>query len=132
MDRRDFVSKAGCGLAGIMAAPMVFNSSEASGQGRRAKYKIEIEIFEAEGQRSCHTKGEKLIYPEDLGKLCPWLRSSMMDFLRLMENGVTLPWKYEGTPYEKEMDPDGVCTEFVRCPDPSVKYVAKIIRTKVG
>jgi uncharacterized repeat protein (TIGR04076 family) len=132
MERRDFVSKAGCGLAGIMAAPMVFNSSDASAQGRGAKYKIEIEIFEAEGQRSCHTKGEMLKYPEDLGKLCPWLRSSMMDFLRLMENGVTLPWKYEGTPYEKEMDLDGVSTEFVRCPDPSVKYVAKIIRTKVG
>ncbi len=45
-----------------------------------------------------------------------------------MENGVKLPWTYKGTPFEKKMDPDAVSTEFVRCPDPSLKYVAKIIR----
>ena len=66
-----------------------------------------------------------------MGKLCPWLRSSLHDFVGLLENGVTLPWKYEGTPYEKVIDPDGVTTEYVRCPDPTADFVAKIIRTKV-
>jgi hypothetical protein len=42
-----------------------------------------------------------------------------------------LPWKYEGTPYEKVINPDGVTTEFVRCPDPTSNLVAKIIRTRV-
>jgi hypothetical protein len=41
-----------------------------------------------------------------------------------------LPRKYRGTPYEKEMDLDGVATEFIRCPDPAVSgIVVKITRT---
>jgi len=51
--------------------------------------------------------------------------------LRTLEYGGTLPWRYVGTKYEKEIDPDGVTTEFVRCPDPTTKVVAKIIRTRV-
>jgi len=43
--------------------------------------------------------------------------------------GVTLSWKYANTPYEKVIDPKGVTTEFVRCPDPTSNLVAKIIRT---
>jgi hypothetical protein len=43
-----------------------------------------------------------------------------------------LPWTYSGTPYEKTIDPDGVTTEFVRCPDPSTAVVAKITRTLVS
>ncbi|MGD2092061.1 MAG: hypothetical protein PVH61_38175 [Candidatus Aminicenantes bacterium] len=64
-----------------------------------------------------------------MGKICPWLMASMWDFIRLLQNGVTLPWKYEGTPYEKVIDPDGVTTEYVRCPDPTANLVAKITRT---
>ncbi len=50
----------------------------------------------------------------------------------LLNQGVTLGWKYEKTPYEKVIDPNGVTTEYVRCPDPTSNLVAKIIRTKVG
>ena len=56
----------------------------------------------------------------------------MIEPIRLLEWGVTLPWKYEGTPYEKVIDADGVTTEYIRCPDPTANLVAKIVRTKVG
>ena len=43
-----------------------------------------------------------------------------------------MPWLYEGTPYKKVIDPDGITTEFIRCPDPTASgVVAKITRTKV-
>jgi len=74
--------------------------------------------------------GNTFRVPEDLGKLCPWLVDSLTGFLRALENGGTLPWRYKDTPYEKEIDPDGVTTEFVRCPDPTAcGIVVKIIRT---
>jgi len=60
------------------------------------------------------------------------LRSSMNDFVRILEFGGTLPWKYEGTAYEKVIDPDGVTTEYVRCPDPTSNLVAKIVRTRLA
>ena len=97
---------------------------------KRARYKIEIEIFEARQDSWCHKKGDKFEWPKDMGKICPWLRSSMHDFITVLIGGGTLPWKYEGTPYQKAIDPDGVTTEFVRCPDPTANLVAKIIRTK--
>lgn len=50
--------------------------------------------------------------------------------IRALENSGTLPWKYRGTPYEKVLDPDGVTTEYVRCPDPTASgIVIKITRT---
>ena len=55
----------------------------------------------------------------------------MHDALILLQRGVTLSWKYEDTPYEKVIDPDGVTTEYIRCPDPTANLVAKIIRTVV-
>ena len=73
--------------------------------------------------------GQKFRYPDDLGELCPWLVDSMTGMLRVLEHGGTLPWRYKGTPYEKIIDPDGVTTEFVRCPDPNVPLVIKITRT---
>jgi uncharacterized repeat protein (TIGR04076 family) len=74
--------------------------------------------------------GQKFHYPDDLGKLCPWLVDSMTGMIRALENGGTLPWRYKGTPYEKVIDPDGVTTEFVRCPDPTkAGIVIKITRT---
>jgi len=54
----------------------------------------------------------------------------MNEFVRMLQMGVTLSWKYEGTPYEKVIDPQGVTTEYVRCPDPTSNLVAKITRTK--
>jgi len=74
--------------------------------------------------------GQKFRYPEDLGELCPWLVDSMTGMIRALENGGVLTWKYKGTPYEKAIDPDGLTTEFVRCPDPTASgIVIKLSRT---
>jgi uncharacterized repeat protein (TIGR04076 family) len=74
--------------------------------------------------------GQKFHYPEDLGEMCPWLMDSLTGMIRALEHGGELPWKYRGTQYEKEIDPDGVTTEFVRCPDPTASgLVIKITRT---
>ena len=140
MDRRDFIGKSGCSLLGLAAGAAVLGADQAqttpppppAAQVRRARYKIDIEIFEARTDTWCHKKGDTFAYPADWGKLCPWLRASLNEFVRMMEMGVTLPWKYENTPYEKVMDPNGVTTEYVRCPDPTSALVAKITRTKVG
>jgi len=142
MKRRDFVNNAGCRFAALMAAPIAaeaaFGGQAVSPtpppqpQARPARYKLEIEIFEARTDTWCHKKGDKFAYPQDIGKLCPWLLSSLHDFLIVLEKGATLSWKYENTPYAKVIDPDGVTTEFVRCPDPTSSLVAKITRTKIA
>ena len=132
MKRREFCSKAGCGFAGMLAAPMTFGLDNPGAQAKRKRYKIDIEIYEAREDSWCHKKGDKFEYPKDWGKICAWLRTSMNDFIRILEFGGTLPWKYEGTPYEKVIDPDGVTTEYVRCPDPTSNLVAKITRTLVS
>ena len=135
MDRRDFMNRAGCAAAALVAAAGPAAGQEKSAQAppppRGKRYKIEIEIFEARPDTWCHKKGDRFAYPADWGLLCPWLRASLNEFVRLLENGVTLPWKYEGTPYAKVIDPEGVTTEYVRCPDPTSDLVAKITRTRV-
>jgi uncharacterized repeat protein (TIGR04076 family) len=74
--------------------------------------------------------GQTFRYPEDMGLLCPWLVDSLSGVLRVLEHGGELLWRYRGTPYEKVIDPDGVTTEFVRCPDPTTSsIVMKITRT---
>lgn len=94
-------------------------------------YAIELDIFEGQGC-DVHTAGQKFKYPEDMGRLCPWLSDSINTMVRVLQFGGTLPWKYNGTPYEKEMDPEGATTEFVRCPDPtSAGVVVKITRRKL-
>jgi uncharacterized repeat protein (TIGR04076 family) len=116
------------------------------------EYQIELEIFEGNaGQvRSDWTieefvkagicawmygrlqVGQKFRYPDDLGQLCPWLLDSLSGVIRALEHGGTLPWTYRGTPYEKVIDPDGVTTEYVRCPDPTASgIVIKVTRTAV-
>jgi len=136
MKRRDFVGRAGCAAAAFMTAAGLGAGQEKAAQTpppppppARKRYKIDIEIFEARPDTWCHKKGDKFAYPADWGKICPWLRASLNEFVRLLENGVTLPWRYEGTAYEKVIDPDGVTTEYVRCPDPTAALVAKITRT---
>lgn len=133
MERREFMGKCSCGVAGLFAAKYGFEKPEAENSlvSQNRKYEIEIEIYEAREDTWCHKKGDKFKYPEDLGKICSWLRSSMHDFLLCLERGVTLGWKYENTPYEKVIDPDGITTEYVRCPDPTANLVAKITRKKV-
>lgn len=95
------------------------------------RYEIEIEVVEADNS-VCHQLGERFRYPDDLGNMCPWLRDSMSGMLRVLDYGGTLPWTYKGTPYAKQNDPEGVTTEYVRCPDPtSVGIVVKITRVKL-
>jgi uncharacterized repeat protein (TIGR04076 family) len=122
-----------------------------------AEYEIELEIFEGKGatitgppfpdlakEGICawmlgdenHLEkhvGQTFRYPQELGKLCPWMMDSLTGFIRALQNGGTLPWRYRGTPYEKEIDPDGVTTEYVRCPDPTASgIVMKITRRAIG
>jgi uncharacterized repeat protein (TIGR04076 family) len=134
MKRRAFVNGAGCRLAALMAAPLAveaaFGGQEQAPRLRGPRYKLAIEIFEARPDTWCHKKGDTFAYPQDIGKLCPWLLSSMHDFLIVLEKGATLPWMYEKTAYAKVIDPNGVTTEYVRCPDPTSNLVAKITRTK--
>ena len=132
MKRREFIGKTGCGVAGMVSAPFWLHATQEEEQQKKRKYKIEIEIYEAREDSWCHKKGDKFEYPKDIGKICPWLLTSMHDFLRLLQQGVTLPWKYEDTPYEKVIDPEGVTTEYVRCPDPTADLVAKITRTLIA
>ena len=131
MERRDFLGKSGCGLAGLITIPTIVTATEEV-PPQRKRYNIDIEIYEARKDTWCHKKGDKFKYPEDWGKLCPWLRGSLNDFIRALEQGVTLSWKYENTPYEKVIDPDGITTEYVRCPDPTADLVAKIIRNRIS
>jgi uncharacterized repeat protein (TIGR04076 family) len=94
-------------------------------------FEIEIEIFEGE---NCdhHKLGQKFKYPEDIGQVCPWLMDSINSMIRVLQFGGTMPWKYQDTIYEKEIDPEGITTEFVRCPDPTnAGVVAKITRKKL-
>ena len=133
MKRRDFMGRASCSFAGLATAPLAFDFDEGQEQPpvpRRPRYKLDIEIFEARPDSWCHKKGDKFAYPQDIGKLCPWLLGSLRDFLTALSHGAVLTWKYEKTPYEKVIDPNGVTTEYVRCPDPTSNLVAKITRTK--
>jgi uncharacterized repeat protein (TIGR04076 family) len=132
MKRRQFLCESGGAIAGIAAAPSFMGNMASAQSPRQRRYKIEIDIFEARKDTWCHKKGDKFKYPEDIGKICPWLMSSMHDFIILLNRGVTLSWKYSNTPYEKVIDPDGITTEFVRCPDPTANLVARITRTLVS
>ena len=87
-------------------------------------------MYRGDGQHSYQT-GRRFKYPEDTGKLCPWLLSAMDNMIQVLRFGGTLPWMYEGTPYEKVIDPDGITTEFVRCPDPASGIVVRLIRTAI-
>lgn len=89
-------------------------------------------MYRGDGQKS-YREGQRFSYPEDAGKLCPWLLESMQSIIHTLRFGGTLPWQYPDTPYFKEMDPDGITTEFIRCIDPTESgIVVKVVRTKVG
>jgi uncharacterized repeat protein (TIGR04076 family) len=134
MDRKDFLKKSGCGMLCFSAAPLLVQNANAQDSipaQERKRFKIDIEIYEAREDTWCHKKGDKFEYPAEMSKLCPWLLASMHDFIRLLENDVTLGWKYEGTLYEKVLNENGITTEYVRCPDPTGDLVAKITRTEL-
>lgn len=51
---------------------------------------------------------------------------------RVLQFGGKLPWKYQGTRYEKSINPDGVTTESVRCADPTdAGVVVKISKSRL-
>ncbi len=97
------------------------------------RYRFQVEVVDPpDSVCHAHRVGQKFLYPQDFGKICPWLRDSMGGILRAMEWGAVFPWDYDGTPYRKVSDPDGVTTEFVRCPDPTRNgIVVKITRTAI-
>ena len=146
MKRREFIQCSGAGIGAGLAllsasgadasqpSPAQPAGSQTSApatqpQVARARYEFEIDIVE--GQCGPHKAGQKLKYPDEKGKICPWLMDSMNGAIRVLEYGGTLPWMYTGTPYEKVIDPNGLTTEFIRCPDPSRVIVAKISRRRV-
>lgn len=146
MNRRAFLKCSGtcvgAGVAGLslagaaaaqqappQAAPPPAQTAPQAPPQVRPRYEFEIEIVE--GQCQPHKAGQKIKYPEEKGKICPWLMDSMNGAIRVLEYGGTMPWLYKGTPYEKVIDPDGLTTEFIRCPDPSRVIVAKISRRRV-
>ena len=89
-------------------------------------------MYRGDGQHS-YQAGQKFNWPEDAGKICPWLLGSMHSVIDVLRFGGKLPWQYPGTPYEKQMNSSGVTTEFVRCIDPTASgIVVKAIRTKIG
>ncbi len=132
MERRHFCGLAGAGAAGALALPMAGTQAAAAQERRTYRYSVEIVEGPAEGCGWGHKPGDAFEYPAQKGLICPWLMDSMNGFLRVLEYGGNLPWMYRGTPYQKVIDPDGVTTEFVRCPDPTSGLVAKITRTRVA
>ena len=150
MKRREFLRCSGTGIGAGLAALSVGRSANAQQpaqqpaqqsaqqpvqpaamqpQPARPRYQFEVDIVE--GECGIHKAGQKIKYPDEKGKICPWLMDSMNGAIRVLEFGGTLPWLYKGTPYEKVIDPNGITTEFIRCPDPSRVVVAKITRRKV-
>ena len=89
-------------------------------------------MYRGDGEQS-YKVGQTFSYPEDIGKLCPWLLDSMQGVIHTLRFGGTLPWRYRGTPYEKVFDEDGVTTEYIRCIDPTESgIVVKITRTEMN
>jgi uncharacterized repeat protein (TIGR04076 family) len=147
MNRREFLKCsgicAGAGVGGVSlagaaashqappprAAAAAAQSDPRAQQQVRRQYAFEIDIVE--GQCQPHKTGQTFKYPDEKGRICPWLMDSMNGAIRVLEYGGTMPWLYEGTPYQKVIDPNGLTTEFIRCPDPSRVIVAKISRRRV-
>jgi uncharacterized repeat protein (TIGR04076 family) len=149
MNRREFLRCSGtCMGAGVAAVSMAGTAGaqqapppppKPAAQGAppdaqtprpmRRQYDFTIDIVE--GKCQPHQAGQTFKYPDEKGKICPWLMDSMNGAIRVLEYGGTMPWLYEGTPYQKVIDPNGLTTEFIRCPDPSRVVVAKISRRRV-
>jgi hypothetical protein len=88
-------------------------------------------MYRGDGEKS-YGRGQRFTYPDDAGKICPWLMGSIDSMVQALRMGAILPWTYAGTPYEKVIDPDGITTEYARCVDPTASgIVVKIIRTLV-
>ncbi len=133
MKRREFLGKGGCGAAGLVVAPLGLDAQDIPKPVVWKKFAIEIEVIEGPKQGCAnHKVGQKFKYPQDRGKMCEWLLDSMNAAIRVLEFGGTMPWTYEGTPYQKIINLDGITTEYIRCPDPSKSgIVVKITRASL-
>ena len=130
MKRREFLKKTGCGAAGLAVAPVAQASEEEKEGIIVRRYDIDVEVVEVGPKTRCHKKGEKFKWPKDMGNLCHWLTSALDPVVTSLAGGAIYPWLYKGTPYEKVIDPEGVTTEYIRCPDPTeAGIVVKITRT---
>lgn len=130
MERREFLKKAGYGAAGLTVSSMAQASDSQEKELTVNRYDMEVEVVEVGPNTRCHKIGEKFAWPQDSGKLCHWLGSALDPVATTLSRGGILPWKYQGTPYEKVIDPEGITTEFIRCPDPTeAGIVVKITRT---
>jgi uncharacterized repeat protein (TIGR04076 family) len=86
-------------------------------------------MYRGDGKKS-YPVGQKFLYPDDVGRICPWLFNSMDPIIQVLRFGGTLGWEYKGTPYEKVINKNGVTTEYVRCIDPASGIVVKLTRTQ--
>jgi uncharacterized repeat protein (TIGR04076 family) len=131
--RREFLEKASYGAAGMAVPTLSKPTSQEKKSIEVVRYGVEIEVYEVGPETRCHKKGEKFVWPKDMGNICHWLASALDPVCTSLAAGAIYPWKYAGTPYEKVIDPDGVTTEYIRCPDPSqAGIVVKITRTFKG
>jgi uncharacterized repeat protein (TIGR04076 family) len=130
MKRREFLKKTGYGAAGL-TVPLMAQVSDEEKEGIVVRrYDMEIEVIEVGPKTRCHKRGEKFMWPKDMGNLCHWLASALDPVVTSLAGGAIYPWLYKGTPYEKVIDPEGVTTEYIRCPDPTeAGIVVKITRT---
>lgn len=133
MKRREFLEKASCGAAGFAAVPLSVSAGQTKKSIDVPRYEVEVEVYEVGPKTRCHKKGEKFKWPKEMCGLCHWLGSALDPVLTSLAGGAIYPWKYQGTAYEKVLDPEGVTTEYIRCPDPTeAGIVVKITRTFKG
>ncbi len=127
------MEKASYGAAGMVVPSLSKPKTQHEKSIEVPRYGVEIEVYEVGPETRCHKKGEKFVWPKDMGNICHWLASALDPVCTSLAAGAIYPWKYAGTPYEKVIDPDGVTTEYIRCPDPSqAGIVVKITRTFKG
>ena len=89
-----------------------------------------MEVYEGEKCRK-HPLGSTYRFPQDMGKMCPWLLAAALPMIQVLRQDGRLGWAYKGTQYEKVINKDGVSTEFIRCPDPTDSgIVLKVTATK--
>ncbi len=87
-----------------------------------SKYKVSMEIVDILGEGKCpsgHRVGEKFVYPEDRGKICPAAFNSIYPYIRVMESGGSFP-------FFDEHNAHSVC-----CSDYKRPVVFKISRKEV-
>lgn len=95
------------------------------------KEKICAWMYRGDGKNSYY-KGQIFNYPEDAGKLCPWMLPNITQVIQILQADGKLGWRYENTAYEKKIEENGITTEFIRCMDPTDSgIVIKVIKKSI-